>query len=189
MNCLFGLYLFVGQLSCQKMHRNLPSAQINYALGSTSETASITSVSKPNIFYPRRRHDTTVANRFLGMNIVADWIEECDAVCVSVEYRLAPENPHPVPIEDCYAELKWTGESLTELQIDPERLMMSSMSAGGWPAASLALHVRDRGGSATAPSFSCVLCWTAGTRLCRANSTSAKGLGAGRAIFSAEVLR
>ena len=51
MDCLFGLYLFVGQLSCQKLHRNLPSGRIDYALGSTSETASITSVSKPNIYF------------------------------------------------------------------------------------------------------------------------------------------
>jgi hypothetical protein len=66
--------------------------------------------------------------------------------------------------------------------------MMSGMSAGGGPAAGLALLVRGRDGPATAPSFSCVLYWTTGTRLSRANSTSAKGLGAGRAIFSAEVL-
>ena len=52
------------------------------------------------------------------MNIVADWIEECDAVCVSVECRLALENPHPAPIEDCYTGPKWVGESLAELQID-----------------------------------------------------------------------
>lgn len=129
-----------------------------------------------------------LANRFLGMNIVADWIEGCDTVCVSVECRLALENPHPVPIEDCYAGLKWVGESLAELQIDPERLVISGMSAGGGLAASLAFLVRDRGGPATAPSFSRVLCWTAGTRLCRVNNTSAKGLGAGRAMFSAEVL-
>ena len=99
------------------------------------------------------------------MNIVADWVEECDAICVSVECRLALENPHSAPIEDCYTGPKWVGESLAELQIDPERLMMSGMSAGGGPAASLALLVRDRGGPATAPSFSCVLCWTTGTRL------------------------
>ena len=99
------------------------------------------------------------------MKIMADWIEECDAVCVSVECRLALENPHSAPIEDCYTGPKWVGESLAELQIDPERLMMSDMSAGGGPAASLALLVRDRGGPATAPSFSCVLCWTTGTRL------------------------
>lgn len=67
-------------------------------------------------------------------------------------------NPYPASIEDCYTGLKWVGESLAELQIDPERLTMSGMSAEGGPATSLALPVRDRGGPATVPSFSCVLC-------------------------------
>lgn len=105
MNCLFGFYLFVGQLSCQKMHGNLPSVRINYA----------TRVSKPGIYFIHSG-GMILANRFLGMNIVADWIEECDAVCVFVECKVALENPHPAPIEDCYAGLKWVGESLAELQ-------------------------------------------------------------------------
>lgn len=97
MNCLFSLYLFVGQFSCQKMHRNLRSAPINYALRSTSETTPITSVSKPGIYFIHGG-GMILANSFLGMNIVADWIEECDAVCVFIECRPALENPHPAPI-------------------------------------------------------------------------------------------
>jgi acetyl esterase/lipase len=38
-----------------------------------------------------------VGNRFLGMSVVADWIEELDMTCVSVEYRLAPEHHIPLP--------------------------------------------------------------------------------------------
>ena len=74
---------------------------------------------------------------------------------MSVEYRLAPENPHPALIEDCYAGLKWVGESLAELQIDPERLMIFGMSAGVGLAASLALLVRDRGPAICAQLLMC----------------------------------
>lgn len=67
---------------------------------------------------------------------------------VSVEYRLAPETPHPGPVEDCYAGLVWTAEHAEELGIDRERLVVAGGSAGGGLAAALALMARDRGGPA-----------------------------------------
>jgi acetyl esterase/lipase len=63
---------------------------------------------------------------------------------VSVEYRLAPEAPYPGPLEDCYRGLLWTFEHAGELGIDPSRLGIRGISAGGGLAAGLALLVRDR---------------------------------------------
>ncbi|GAA2599321.1 alpha/beta hydrolase [Winogradskya consettensis] len=75
----------------------------------------------------------------------------CDrvgAVVVSVEYRLAPENPHPVPVEDCYRGLVWTAEHARELGIDLDRLAIFGASAGGGLTIATALMARDRRGPA-----------------------------------------
>ena len=74
--------------------------------------------------------------------------DEVGAVVVSVEYRLAPENPHPAPAEDCYAGLVWTAAHADELGIDPDRLALYGGSAGGGLVIATALMARDRGGPA-----------------------------------------
>ncbi len=61
------------------------------------------------------------------------------AVVVSVEYRLAPEDPYPAPLYDCYAGLLWTYRELGE------RVVVAGASAGGGLAAGTVLFARDRG--------------------------------------------
>jgi acetyl esterase/lipase len=91
-----------------------------------------------------------VGDNRLGLEQFVAWAEELRAVVVSVEYRLAPETPHPGPVEDCYAGLTWTADHAAELGIDPDRIVIAGASAGGGLTAAVGLLARDRGGPALA---------------------------------------
>jgi acetyl esterase/lipase len=84
----------------------------------------------------------------MGMAELLERAEELGAAVISVEYRLAPETPHPGPVEDCYAGLAWTAAHAGELGLDPGRIVVAGGSAGGGLAAAVALLARDRGGPA-----------------------------------------
>lgn len=82
-------------------------------------------------------------------------INEADPVCrklanhlacivVSVDYRLAPENPFPKPLEDCYDATQWVYENISKFGGFNKKIVVCGESAGGNLATAVALIARDK---------------------------------------------
>jgi acetyl esterase/lipase len=83
-----------------------------------------------------------------GMFLGAAWTDDvfcrdlaraAEATVVAVDYRLAPEHPHPAALEDAMLGLAWAARRHA-------RVVVAGASAGGGLAAGLALRARDAGG-------------------------------------------
>ena len=66
-----------------------------------------------------------------------------ESVFVSVEYRLAPEYPFSVGVEDGTDALIYLASHAEELRLDPHRIALSGFSAGGNFAFTVPLMLRD----------------------------------------------
>lgn len=69
-----------------------------------------------------------------------------ETVVISVEYRLAPENPFPAAAEDAFAAVCWAAAGAGPLPVRKGAVAVGGESAGGNLAAACALLARDRGG-------------------------------------------
>ncbi len=80
-----------------------------------------------------------------------DLVEQTGCVSVSVEYRLAPENPWPACADDCAAAARWLIEAAPGM-FGTDRLIIGGESAGAHLAASTLLSLKSggRGGAFSA---------------------------------------
>jgi acetyl esterase len=68
-----------------------------------------------------------------------------DVAVIGIDYRLAPEHPHPAPLEDCLAALRWVRAQADELDVDALRIVLAGDSAGANLALASLLALRDAG--------------------------------------------
>lgn len=76
---------------------------------------------------------------------------EADVGVLSIDYRLAPEDPFPAAADDSVAALAWAFEHAESLDFDPRRIAVGGDSAGGNLAAVAALAAKA--GEAPMPAF------------------------------------
>jgi len=67
------------------------------------------------------------------------------AVVVNVDYRLAPEFPFPVQLEDAFDAVRWVQQGDHSLAVDRANVSVSGTSSGGNLAAGICLLARERG--------------------------------------------
>src|SRR5699024_4643551 len=62
---------------------------------------------------------------------VRDIAAASEMICISVDYRRAPEHPFPAALDDCLAVVVGVLAGETTLGIDPKRVAIGGDSAGG----------------------------------------------------------
>lgn len=103
------------------------------------------------LYRPRIDIELGLLVYFHGGGWVIGDLETHDDVCraianrsghavLSVDYRLAPEFPFPIPLEDCKNVTQWAFEHAHELGCDPNRIALGGDSAGGNLAIVVALE-------------------------------------------------
>lgn len=102
------------------------------------------------VYAPVGARDAVVVWLHGGGWVIGD-LDTHDAICrtmanqtrvivASIDYRLAPEAPHPGPLDDCMAALRWAAAEWPD-----HKLAVAGDSAGGGLAAGCALRARDEG--------------------------------------------
>ena len=107
------------------------------------------------IFIPEKSNSVRVLIFFHGggwvtgdidtyTNVCRNMANKTESIVISVDYRLAPENPFPKGVEDCYYVTKEIFKRPELLNCRKENITLIGDSAGGNLAAVVSLMGRDR---------------------------------------------
>ncbi len=123
-------------------------------------TLSINKAEIPvRIYTPADGEEVSASNSpalvyFHGGGWVMGTIDAYDGLCqdlagtagckvISVDYRMAPEFPYPIPFEDAYYATEWIFNNASTLGIDQSRIAVGGDSAGGNLATAVAIKARQ----------------------------------------------
>lgn len=68
-------------------------------------------------------------HRFAALETLMYYVDDdTETVFISVEYRLAPENPAPAALHDSCAGVVWAAENAARLGIDPSKIILNGGS-------------------------------------------------------------
>ncbi|MDT5230668.1 MAG: hypothetical protein QOJ56_3432 [Mycobacterium sp.] len=77
--------------------------------------------------------------------MVAKYVQSTGVPFLSVDYRLAPEYPGTILVEDGHAALAWFVKRAEDFAVDSARIALMGESGGGGVAAGVAIAARDAG--------------------------------------------
>jgi acetyl esterase/lipase len=78
--------------------------------------------------------------------VALDAVRRSGAVALSIDYRMAPEFPWPVPTQDSWDALKWAASNASSLGADPSKgFIIGGTSAGAIISCVLSHQARDEG--------------------------------------------
>ncbi|CAF0813132.1 unnamed protein product [Brachionus calyciflorus] len=64
-------------------------------------------------------------------SLLSTIVKETNLLVISINYRLAPEHPYPIPTDDCWNVVEYVLKNAQGLNINPEKLILAGDSAGG----------------------------------------------------------
>ena len=87
-----------------------------------------------------------IGSPLLDYRLAIDVVRHLGITVVLAGYRLAPEHPFPIPVDDCERAWNWITDNATLRGIDPARVAIGGQSAGGGLAAMLTQRLHDKSG-------------------------------------------
>lgn len=134
------------------MKGNIPVAKVETTVIGTKEDAIKIRIYNPD---PSLDNQPTLVYFHGGGFVIGD-LEMVDDVCryiayhtpcmvFSVNYRLAPEYPFPIPPQDCFRAYEWIRENGYRLGASPDNMAVAGDSAGGNLSLAVTLLCKEKG--------------------------------------------
>jgi acetyl esterase/lipase len=136
--------VIVSTLHYNSMYENSTSLELHRftPLGITTTTTTTGAPPQPAVLYV---HGGGLVSGSVDLfrNDIIRYAANSRISFFAPSYRLAPENPYPIPFQDVYSALVWMQVNAHHLNIDPQRIAIMGVSAGGALAAATALAAKD----------------------------------------------